>query len=77
MNISPTSPSTPFVSTIKRPTTFGLKYKTIDNHEMSQTISKIDTTMNNLPKRSVYTKTKISTNELFPLIPHKLIPLPR
>jgi hypothetical protein len=62
-------PATSFVSKIKRPSMFGRKYSEARQYPISQTISTIDTAMNNLPKRKVSTKTEISTTELLPFIP--------
>ena len=71
MNIIPKPPSKPFLSKIKRPSTFGRKYRTVKVTPSCQTISKIDTTMSDLPKSNVFKKTDINTSELLPFIPPK------
>ena len=71
MNIIPKPPSKPLISKIKRPSIFGRKYRTVKVTPSCQTISNIDTTMIDLPKSNVFTKTDIHTNELLPFIPPK------
>ena len=81
MNLKPSPPKKPFTSKIKRPSNFGRVYHTKNSEEdafakkndivqlISQNITQIDTTMNNLPKKKVCKKKETKTEELLPFIP--------
>ena len=85
MNYNPQPPKKPFQSRIKRPSTFGRKYnvvsqseqndekKSVTNNEIvevfRQNITKIDTTIRNLPKPQVLKKKETNTKDLLPFIP--------